>query len=70
MKGRYIGENIRQLFEVLEHAEVQEIPDLIFFSDFEKAFDSVDHDFLNRCLRHFNFGDSLINWIKLLYSNA
>ena len=50
MKGRYIGENIRQIFEVLEHAEEQEIPGLIFFSDFEKAFDSVDHDFLNRCL--------------------
>ena len=45
MKGRYIGENIRQIFEVLEHAEEQEIPGLIFFSDFEKAFDSVDHDF-------------------------
>ena len=70
MKGRYIGENIRQIFEVLEHAEEQEIPGLIFFSDFEKAFDSVDHDFLNRCLRHFNFGDSFINWIKLFYSNA
>ena len=26
--------------------------------------------FLNRCLRHFNFGDSFINWIKLFYSNA
>ena len=70
MKGRYIGENIRQIFEVLEHAEEQEIPGLIFFSDFEKAFDSVDHDFLNRLLRHFNFGDSFINWIKLFYSNA
>ena len=54
MKGEYIGENIRQIFEVLEHAEEQEIPMFdLFFSDFEKAFDSVDHDFLNRCLRHF-----------------
>ena len=70
MKGRYIGENIRQIFEVLEHAEEQEIPGLIFFTYFEKAFDSVDHDFWNRCFRHFNFGDSFINWIKLFYSNA
>ena len=30
----------------------------------------VDRDFLNRCLRHFNFGDSFINWIRLFYSNA
>ena len=70
LKGRYIGENIRLLFELLEHAEEQNIPDMIFFSDFEKAFDSIDHDFLIKCLRHFNFGDSFINWIKLFYSNA
>ena len=70
MKGRYIGENIRLLFELLEHAEEQNIPGMIFFSDFEKAFDSIDHDFLIKCLRHFNFGDSFINWIKLFYSNA
>ena len=43
---------------------------MIFFSDFEKAFDSIDHDFLIKCLRHFNFGDSFINWIKLFYPNA
>ena len=45
LKGRYIGENIRLLFELLEHAEKQHIPGMIFFSDFEKAFDSIDHDF-------------------------
>ena len=43
---------------------------MIFFSDFEKAFDSVDNDFLIKCLRHFNVGESFINWIRLFYSNA
>ena len=43
---------------------------MIFFSDFEKAFDSIDHDFLIKCLRYFNFEGSFINWIKLFYSNA
>ena len=43
---------------------------MIFFSDFEKAFDSIDHDYLIKCLRHFNFGDSFVNWIKLFYANA
>ena len=70
LKGRYIGENIRLLFEIIEHAEEQEIPGVIFFSDFEKAFDSIDHEFLLKCLKHFNFGDSFINWINLIYSNA
>ena len=70
MKGRYIGKNIRLLFELLEHAEEQNIPGMIFFSDFEKALDSIDHEFLIKCLRHFNFGDSFINWIILFYYNA
>ena len=61
LKGRYIEENIRLLFEILENAEEQKIPGMIFFSDFEKAFDSIDHDYLIKCLRHFNFGDSFIN---------
>ena len=70
LKGRYIGENIRLLFELLEHFEEQNIPGMIFFSDFEKAFDSIDRDSLIKCLRYFNFEGSFINWIKLFYSNA
>ena len=43
---------------------------MLFFSDFEKAFDSLDHNFMIRCLKHFNFGDSLISWINLFYTNS
>ena len=45
LKGRYIGENIRLLFEIIVHAEEQEIPGMIFFSDFEKA--SIMNFYLN-----------------------
>ena len=45
IKGRYIGENIRLLFEIIDAAEEENKPGLIFFSDFEKAFDSVDHSY-------------------------
>ena len=70
IKGRYIGENIRLLFEILDYIDENELPALLFFSDFEKAFDSLDHDFMLRCLKHFNFGDSIINWVKLFYSDS
>ena len=38
IKGRYIGENIRLLFEIIDNAEDENKPGLIFFSDFEKSF--------------------------------
>ena len=38
IKGRYIGENIRLLFEIIDKAEDENKPGLIFFSDFEKSF--------------------------------
>ena len=37
IKGRYIGENIRLLFEILDYIDENELPALLFFSDFEKA---------------------------------
>ena len=38
IRGRYIRENIRILFEIIENIEEQNKPDLIF-ADFEKAFE-------------------------------
>ena len=69
IKGRYIGENIRLLEETLDHVEKSKSSCILFFSDFEKAFDSVDHKFLLKTLSHFKFGESLIRWIKVFYNN-
>ena len=70
MKGRYIGENVRLLFETLEYVEENNMPSILFFADFEKAFDSIDHHFMYEVLEFFNFGDSFIKWIKLFYKDA
>ena len=58
------------MYEVLDFIDENDLPSLLFFSDFEKAFDSLDHEFMFRCLKHFNFGDSIISWIKLFYSDS
>ena len=55
IKDRYIGENIRLLFDILDYVDENELSSLLFFSDFEKAFDSLDNQFMIRCLKHFNF---------------
>ena len=41
MKGRYIGENIRLLYDVLVYTSFYKTPGLLLAVDFEKAFDSV-----------------------------
>ena len=38
--------------------------------DFEKAFDTLDFQFLIRTLHKFNFGPSFIQWMRVLYKNA
>ena len=70
LKGRYIGENIRTIFEVIENFNDDNLPGIIFFADFEKAFDSIDHNFIFKCLNYFNFGKSFIDWVKLFYIDA
>ena len=37
------------------------------FLDFEKAFDSLEWDFMMKMLKQFNFGEEFIQWIKTLY---
>ena len=64
IKGRYIGGNVRLIFELIEYVNVNNKPGLFFFSDFENAFDSLHHEFMFKCLKHFNFGDDLIQWVK------
>ena len=37
--------------------------------DIEKAFDSLDHNFLLIVLEKIGFGNNFISWIKVLSSN-
>ena len=45
------------------------IPGLAVFLDFEKAFDSIEWCYLQKCLEAFNFGPQLRQWISVLYNN-
>jgi len=63
MKGRYIGRNIRL-------TEIQNIPGIFLLLDFRKAFDTVEWDFIQQTLNLFNFGSSLKQWVKTLYTNT
>lgn len=70
IKGRYIGENVRILQETIEYINNLNEKGLIFFSDFNKAFDSLDHNFMKKCLLKFKFPQHIINWVGLFYKDA
>ena len=69
IKGRFIGENIRIIDSVLNFTGAKNIPALLLFLDFEKAFDSLNWPFIQKTFKHFNFGSSMINWVKTFYDN-
>ena len=69
IKGRYIGENIRLVEDILDYTNQNHIPGMLLFADLEKAFDSVEWNFLMATLKKFNFGPNMLSWIKCFYSN-
>lgn len=69
IKGRYIGENIRLLYDTLVYTEKENIPGLLLMIDFEKAFDSVSWSFIEKSLDAFNFGPSIKRWVRTFYNN-
>ena len=58
------------MYELLQFTEEHNIPGLLLLIDFEKAFDSLSWSFINKVLKFFNFGPSIINWITMLYKNS
>ena len=60
VQNRFIGEAVRSIID---------IAGMLQFIDFEKAFDSLQWNFLFKSLEIFGFGPSLIRWVKTFYSN-
>ena len=68
IKNRYIGENIRLISDIMTYTEEENIRGIVLFIDFKKAFDTIEWDFINCCLKAFNFGPDIQNWVKILYN--
>ena len=67
---RYIGENIRLIYDILFETKKQDVPCMILSVDFEKAFDTVSWKFIEKVLNYFNFGPSIIYLIKLFQNGS
>ena len=69
IKERYIGDNIRTMLDILEITKNKLDPGLMVMIDFEKAFDTISWSFLYKTFEYFNFGQTFIHYIKLLYTS-
>ena len=70
VKGRYIGESVRLIDDLFKYAENENIDGILFAADIEKAFDSVDHNYIYASLKKFGFGKDFVQWIKTLFKNS
>ena len=70
IKGRYIGENIRQIDDLLHIAEKKQKTGLLLLVDFEKAFDSIEWKFIDKVLEKFGFGPYIKNLVQLCYKKV
>jgi len=66
---RYIGETVQSIFDIMDFTAEENIPGLLIFIDFQKAFDSLERNFLQRCLESFNFGSDFIRRVMTFYKN-
>ena len=70
IKGRFTGENVRLIQDVMFHTKQDEKPGIAIFLDFRKAFDTVEWGYLKAALLRFNFGPDILNWFDVIYNNS
>ena len=65
--GRYLEETARSILDIMpDFMKTYDIPGSLLFIDFEKAFDSLEWNFMFKCLEVFGFGP---RWVETSYSN-
>jgi hypothetical protein len=69
VKDRYIGENIRCVIDLDSYFKQESKEIYALQIDFEKAFDSINWEFMFRSLEIMNFDNEFIKWVKVLYKN-
>ena len=69
LKGRLINDNIRSIATSIHLANLEEedIDGLVVSLDAKKAFDSVEHSYIEKCFEHFGL-ETFIPIFRVLYS--
>ena len=54
---------------IMEYTKKHDLHGLMIFIDFEKAFDSLNWNYMHKCLDAFNFGPTLTSWVHVFYND-
>ena len=68
--GRSTTSQILALRRLIEGVKSNNLPAVLLFLDFRKAFDSIHREKMFAILKAYNIPDELVNAIKLLYHNT
>jgi len=68
LKGRFIGENINNVTTMIDYANENNINLTLVFLDYQKAFDCVEFNIIEKCLISFGFEANVVKLIKCIYN--
>ena len=69
VKNRHIGESGRLISDIIEITEIRNTEGFLVTMDIEKAFDSLDHNFLISTLEKYGFDQHFILLVKILLND-
>ena len=61
---------VRSIFHIMDFTVKENLPGVLIFIDFKKAFDSLEWNYLLKCFEYFNFAPKLILWVDILQEHA
>ena len=67
--GAYIVESVRLISDILEYTDSENCEGYMFAADIEKAFDSLNHNFILAVLEKIGLGSDFIQWLRTLLND-
>jgi hypothetical protein len=67
--GRQVNDNSRLLEEIIQNLHEEKRQAFLVTLDAQKAFDSVDHNYLLTCLKAYNFPEIYIDQVETIYTD-
>ena len=67
IQKRYICFNVRLVQDIVDYSEMFNYKGILLCLDFEKAFDTVNWDFILKTLEKYGFSQNFSKWIKTLH---
>ena len=69
IRGRYIGQNVRTVLDIMEYCEKHNLEGLIVSLDVEKAYDSLIRQHMLEMLEIYGFGENYRRWVTILHTD-